>query len=141
MNKYNGKDWGGNGPSRFTTSIKEYCDNLNDTLPVGTFGSRHDNASKITHCVKNNITEEIDILGPTFTSLVHWADIENIFEPQVVNNRSDILSQFKAFESIGTHLYTKITKRHFGRKYANQDLPFKKIFFKNCPITYNEWYN
>lgn len=138
---YNSTEWSANGPGRLTESFKGYCDNLNDTLPHGTFGSRH-TPSQIFTCIKDEVNE-IGVLGPTFISLVHWNDVKTFFkEPTILlaNNRTDVNSQIKQFDSIAIHFYNKITHKSFGRKYENQNLPFKKIFSENCPVTYDEWY-
>ena len=139
VSNYNGTEWSANGPPRYTESIKKYCDNLNETLPVGTFGSRQTSPT-ITPCIKNNV-HELGILGPTFISLVHWHDVEKFFKTSNIhNNNRDVISQIETSHSIGIHFYNKITYRYFGRKHEDPNLPFKKIFRENCPITYEEWY-
>ena len=137
---YDGEQWGANGPTRITESIKEYCDNLNKTLPLGTFGSRK-SASKITSCVKNE-SVKFNILGPTFLTLVHWNDIDKLFAPMKSSDKGNaIVSELQKFDSIGIHFYNKITSKRWSRPYDNQDIPFKDIFRTNCPVTYEVWYS
>ena len=140
VSNYDGQQWGANGPTRITESIKEYCDNLNKTLPLGTFGSRKSD-SKITTCAKNE-SVQFSILSPTFISLVHWNDIDKLFVPMKNNdNRNNVVSEFEKFDSIGIHFYNKITNRRWSKPFDNPDITFKHIFRANCPITYEFWYS
>ena len=90
MSNYDGQEWGANGPTRITESIKDYCDNLNKILPSGTFCSRK-SGSKITPCIKNNAIQ-FSILSPTFISLVHWHDMKSSDEYPHDNLR--VISKF-----------------------------------------------
>ena len=95
-------------------------------------------------CVKDEVNE-IGVLGPTYISLVHWNDIKVFFRESNalftnLDNQTDVISQIKKFDSIAIHFYNKITHNLFGRKYENPNLPFKKLFSQNCPLTYEAWY-
>jgi hypothetical protein len=133
--------WGANGPGRYTESLKTYCDNFNDTIPQGTFGTRK-LPPKITQCKKQQ-TNEIGILGPTFVALIHWGDAKLFFKPIVKHkNGTNVILQLHDFNSIAVHFWNKITNREFGRNHYHSisNLPFKQIFHKNCPLTYNQWF-
>jgi hypothetical protein len=133
--------WGANGPGRYTESLKKYCDNFNDTLPQGTFGSRT-KPPKITQCKKQQ-NHDIGILGPTFVALIHWNDAKSFFKPiENHKNGTNLISKLHDFDSIAAHFWNKITNREFERNHHDsiKKLPFKQIFLKNCPLTYNEWF-
>ena len=133
--------WGANGPGRYTESLKKYCDNFNDTLPQGTFGTRT-TPPKITQCKKQQ-NHEIEILGPTFVALIHWNDAKSFFKPiENHKNGTNVISKLHDFNSIAAHFWNKITNREFERNHFHsiKSLPFKQIFRKNCPLTYNQWF-
>ena len=108
------------------------------------FGFR-DKPSKTTPCIKHH-SKELEILGPTFISRIHWHDVDDFFDSSNPNHRRnderhvDVINQIKMANSFAVHFYNKITSKRFGRKYHNKELPFKKIFLENCPLTYEEWY-
>ena len=146
ISNFNGTEWSANGPPRLTETLKNYCDKFNrsNIIPKGTFGFRT-NSSKITSCIRNH-SKELEILSPTFISRIHWNDAGEFFG---MHKQDDwmkdigsfgVIDQIRKANSFGVHFYNKITNKRFGRKYNNKELPFKKIFRENCPLTYNEWY-